>query len=247
MGLLAALQFLTVVPIKCNFTNQEIGRSSTYFPVVGLFIGLVLLGLNYILKLILPPALVNLLLLSVLVVVSGGLHLDGLADTMDGMAGHRTPDRRLEIMRDSRIGGFGAIALVLVLLVEYVFLNSIQGNWFLYSLVLAPVLSRWAMVSSIFAHPYARSEGLGKAFKQVVNWQQFWIATLISVIVAVGLFRVAGMVVMAFTWLIFTLVAFYFRGRLKGLTGDTYGAINEIAFIAVLVIVNVLSYKGWLL
>jgi adenosylcobinamide-GDP ribazoletransferase len=246
-GLLAALQFLTLWPIKRGFSSLEIGRSTAYFPIIGFLLGLILMGLYYLLKLILPLDLVIVLLLAALVVMSGGLHLDGLADTLDGMAGHRTPERRLEIMRDSRIGGFGAMGLVLFLLIEYIALNSVQARWVPFTLLLAPVMSRWAMVNSIFAYPYARREGLGKAFKEAVNWQQFWIATVIALAVAAGLFRLAGLVVMAFTWLAFTLAAIYFRGQLKGLTGDTYGAINEIAFIASLLAIDALAYKGWLL
>jgi adenosylcobinamide-GDP ribazoletransferase len=246
VGLLAALQFLTLWPIKRGFTSQEIGHSSAYFPVIGLLLGSILMGLNYLLNFLLPPALVKILLLGALVLMSGGLHLDGLADTLDGMAGHRTPERRLEIMRDSRIGGFGAMGLVLFLLIEYVALNSVQAKWLPFALLLAPVLSRWAVVNALFAYPYARPDGLGKAFKEAVNWQQFWIATLIATAVAVGLFRLAGLVVMAFTWLVFTLTALYFRRQIKGLTGDTYGAINEIAFIGALVAMDALTYKGWL-
>ena len=105
MEFLAALQFLTILPVKRNFTSEQIGRAAVWFPVVGLIIGAILFGLHYVLKLLLPSGVVNGLLLAALVLLSGGLHLDGLADTIDGLAGHRTPERRLEIMRDSHIGG----------------------------------------------------------------------------------------------------------------------------------------------
>ena len=105
MELLAALQFLTILPVKRNFTSEQMGRSTVCFPVVGLIIGAILLGLHYVLIFCCLRLLLMRLLLTVLVVLSGGLHLDGLADTIDGLAGHRTPERRLEIMRDSRIGG----------------------------------------------------------------------------------------------------------------------------------------------
>jgi adenosylcobinamide-GDP ribazoletransferase len=246
-GFLAALQFLTIVPIKRGFTSHEIGQSSAFFPVVGIILGAVLLLLNYVLGLVLPHALVIGLLLSALVAMNGGLHLDGLADTLDGMAGHRTPERRLEIMRDSRIGGFGAVGLILVLLIEYLCLVNLPGKWLPFSLLLAPTLSRWAMVNAIFVYPYARPEGLGSSFKRGASSAVFWIATLIAIAAAVGLFRVAGLVVMAFSWLCFTLAALYFQNQIKGLTGDTYGAINEIALIGALLMLNVLSYKGWLL
>ena len=247
MGLLAAIQFLTILPVKRNFTSEQIGCSTAYFPVVGIIIGLILFGLHYVLNLFLPASLVNILLLAGLVVLSGGLHLDGLVDTIDGMAGHRTPERRLEIMHDSRIGGIGAVGLVLFLIIEYVSLNNVPEKWMPYTLLLAPTVSRWAMVNSIFTCPYARATGLGKAFKQVISWQAFLLATLVALLLAVVLFRVAGLVIMASAWLTITLAALYFKRQLHGLTGDTYGAINEIALTAVLLAINALTFKHWLL
>lgn len=247
MGLLAAFQFLTLLPIKRSFTAEQVGRSSVYFPIVGLVIGLVLAGLDWGLGIILPAAVVNVLLVTALAVLSGGLHLDGLADTLDGMAGHRTPEERLAIMKDSRIGGFGAIGIALFLLVEYVTLNSIPGAVKMPVLILAPVLSRWAMVNSIFVYPYARPAGLGKAFKGAVTLRYFIIATLVSLALAAVLFRWAGLIIMAGTWLVVTLMALYCKNRLKGLTGDTYGAINEVSLVVALFITLLLAHNHWLL
>ena len=247
MGLLAALQFLTILPIKRDFTSEQIGRATAWFPVVGLIIGAILGGLHYLLDLFLPAALVNGLLLAVLVVLSGGLHLDGLADTVDGLAGHRTPERRLEIMHDSRIGAIGAVGLFLFLIIEYIALISIPDRYLAFTFLLAPTVSRWSMVYAIFSYPYARPEGLGKAFKQGVRWQEFLIATFVAVVLAVILFQIAGLVIVVITLLIVTLAALYFKRQLRGLTGDTYGAINEIAFIAVLLTINMLIFNHWLL
>lgn len=244
---MAAFQFLTLLPIKRDFSAEQVGRSSVYFPIVGLVIGLVLVGLDWGLGFILPAAVVNVLLVAALAIFSGGLHLDGLADTLDGMAAHRTPDERLTIMKDSRIGGFGAIGLALFLLIEYVTLNNIPATVKMQVLILAPVLSRWAMVNSIFVYPYARPDGLGKAFKDAVNMRHFIIATLVSLALTSVLFRWAGIIIIVGTWLIVTLIALHFKNRLRGLTGDTYGAINEISFVAVLMITLLLTYNNWLL
>jgi len=245
LELLAAFQFLTLLPIKRSFSAEQVGRSTVYFPVVGLLIGLVLAGLSYGLSLILPEAVVNVLLVAALALMSGGLHLDGLADTMDGLAGHRTPEQRLEIMRDSRIGGFGAIGLAIFLLIEYVLLNNLPNDEKLFALILAPALSRWAMVNAIFVYPYARPAGLGKAFKDAVNWRQFALATLIALILTLVFFRLAGLVILAGMWIIITLLAGYFKHQLKGLTGDTYGAINEAAVASVFLVVIVLAHNHW--
>jgi adenosylcobinamide-GDP ribazoletransferase len=247
LGFLAAFQFLTLLPIKRNFTMEQIGRATAYFPIVGLVIGLILAGINYALSLILPSAMVNVLLIASLAILSGALHLDGLADTLDGMAGHRTAEARLDIMRDSRIGGFGAIGVALFLLVEYVTLNAIPENVKLYTLILAPMLSRWAMVNAIFVYPYARPSGLGRVFKDNVKWWQFGIATVVSLILAVVLFKVAGVVIMAGAWVIVTILAIYLKRQLKGLTGDTYGALNEVAILSVFLIITMLAFKHWLI
>jgi adenosylcobinamide-GDP ribazoletransferase len=247
LSLLAAFQFLTILPVKRSFTSKQVGRASAYFPVVGAVIGLALAGINYLLRLILPEEVVNVILIALLAVFSGGLHLDGLADTMDGIAGHRTPEKRLEIMRDSRIGGFAAIGVALFLLMEFVSLNSIPGNLMLAALIVAPTLSRWAMVNAIFVYPYARPSGLGKAFKEAVSWRQFVIATVVSLIPAVVLFKVAGVVIMAGVWIAVTLAAICLKRQLRGLTGDTYGALNELATIIAFLLITMLAFKHWLI
>ena len=247
MSFLAALQFLTILPIKRSFTAVQVGRSSASFPLVGLLIGLFLAGLSLILYRILPGSVVNIFLVVGLTVCSGALHLDGLVDTLDGIAGHRTPERRLEIMRDSRIGGFGAIGIALFLIIEYVLLNSTGGSHHLFALILSPVLSRWAMVNTIFVYPYARKEGLGKVYKQSVGWQQFVVATIIAIGISLLLFRWAGIIILFGVWIIINLLAMFLKSRLNGLTGDTYGAINEIGTISVFLLVILLDYNHWLI
>jgi len=235
------------LPIKRSFTVEQIGKATVYFPVVGIIIGFILLGLDRLFSLILPPGIVNVLLIAFLAVITGGLHLDGLADTLDGMAGHRTPGERLEIMRDSRIGGLGAVGIALVLLMQYVLLNNITPALRFPVLVLAPTLSRWAMVNAIFVYPYARPSGLGKAFKDGLIGLQYALATVITLMMAIILFKISGVVIMVGCWVIADLTSLYFKHKLGGLTGDTYGAINEFTMLAVMLIVNILAFKHWLI
>lgn len=246
MGFLAALQFLTIIPVKRGFTAEQIGRATGYFPIVGLIIGGILVGLNYVLGMLLPSSVVNMLLLVSLAMLSGGLHLDGLVDTCDGIAGHRTPEERWEVMRDSRAGGFGVIGACLLLLAKYVALNSIPQSEMTFTLVTAPVISRWAMVFVIFAYPYARPSGLGKAFKESTGWQQFAMASVVMSIIVLGLWQIAGLVIISVILLLTALTAFYLKRKLAGLTGDTYGAINEITETAVFILASLLAYKHWL-
>ena len=249
MRFLAALQFLTTIPIpwRREFSPEELGRSAGYFPVIGLIIGLILVGLNWLFGLILPSAVVNALLIVSLVVISGALHLDGFVDTCDGIAGHKPTEDRWQVMHDSRAGGFGIVGVVLLLLVKYVSLNSIPEPFLMMALVLMPVISRWAMVYAIFAYPYAKPSGLGKVFKQGTSWPRFTMATLIALVVVVALALLAGLAIifiMFLTWVMTVAMAAYFKSKFSGLTGDTYGAINELAEVGVLIFITLLVRVG---
>jgi adenosylcobinamide-GDP ribazoletransferase len=252
---LAALSFLTIIPVphRREANPEEVGRSIGYFPVVGVIIGLILAGLNWLLGRFLPLAVVNGLLIVSLVVISGALHLDGFVDTCDGIAGHKTVEDRWRIMHDSRAGAFGVVGAFLLLLVKYVSLSSVPENLMMATLVLMPVVSRWTMVYAVFAYPYARPEGLGTVFKQGANWQRFAIATIITLAIAIGLarlanvayFYLAGLAIMLGIWIIIMAMATYLKRKFSGLTGDTYGAINEVAEVGVLILVCLLAHNQW--
>ena len=209
MRFFAALSFLTSIPLPGlrEVRPEEVGRSTVYFPVVGAVIGLILAGLSLLFGLFLPASVVNGLLLVSLVIISGALHLDGFIDTCDGIAGHKTVEDRWDIMHDSRAGAFGIVGVFLLLLVKYVSLNSVPESLLMATLVLMPVLSRWAMVYAIFAYPYARPSGLGKVFKQGTNWQMFTIATLIALAITGVLARLAGLAIIFGVWVIIVAVS----------------------------------------
>ncbi|MFC2022802.1 adenosylcobinamide-GDP ribazoletransferase [Chloroflexota bacterium] len=246
MRFLAALQFLTIIPWKWSVDPGEAGRSTGYFPVIGAIIGAILVGLHYLLGWLLPPPVVNVLLVVAMVIVTGALHLDGLVDTCDGLGSAKTPEDRWQVMHDSRAGGFGVIGAGCLLLTKYVVLNSVPPGLMMATLVLMPVVSRWTMVYAIAAYPYARPSGLGKLFKQGTDRWQLVLATVVALAVAVALFKLWGLVIMFGVWVIIALVAGYLKRRFAGLTGDTYGAINEVAEVGVLLIISLLAYKDWL-
>ncbi len=256
MSFIAALKFLTIIrlPLRREASPQELGRSIIYFPIIGIIIGITLAVLNWLLGMVLPSSVVNALLIAWMVVISGGLHLDGFADTCDGIGGQKPVEARLQVMRDSRVGGFGVIGIALLLLVKYVSLNSIPPSSFMVTLIFMPVISRWLMVYAVFAYPYARPSGLGTVFKKEVNPLKFAIATLITLVVAMGLTAwlknayssLAGLAIMGGTWVIIVAIAAYFKRKFAGLTGDTYGAINEMAEVLVLILVSLLANNQWL-
>lgn len=243
-----ALKFLTIIPLpwQREVSPEEVGRSIGYFPLVGIIIGLILAGLNWLLSLLLPAAVVNALLIISLAVISGALHLDGFVDTCDGIAGHKTPEERWQVMHDSRAGAFGIVGVVLLLLVKYISLNNIPEPLMVVTLLLMPVLSRWAMVYAVFAYPYARPSGLGKVFKEGASWPRLVIATLIALAVSISLAQLAGLAIMLAIWVIVIAMAAYLKRKFSGLTGDTYGAINESAEVGVLIVVLLLAHNQWL-
>jgi adenosylcobinamide-GDP ribazoletransferase len=241
LSFFAALQFLTSIPIPWRRMVSPEAKSTAYFPVVGLIIGLMLAVLNWLLSFVLPAAVVNALLLAALVIITGALHLDGFADTCDGIAGHKSVEERWRVMRDSHTGAFGVIGVVLLLLVKYVTLNSIPETFMTATLIFMPVVSRWAMVYAVFAYPYARPSGLGTAFKQSTRWPQLTAATLTTLVVATALFplfSIMGFLLLFGIWLVTVIFSIYLKRKFAGLTGDNYGAINEVAEAMALVLAS---------
>ena len=252
MKFLAALKFLTILPLSSKRADslEEIMGSVVYYPVVGLIIGLILVGLNWLFGFLFPQPVTNGLLIVSLVIISGALHLDGFIDTCDGIAGHKPVEARWQVMHDSRTGAFGVVGAVLLLLVKYASLNSIPPGLIWPALIMMPVVSRWMMVYAIFAYPYARPEGLGKAIKPGATWFTFGAATLITLIIGLGMvwigLYVTAIIIMLGVWVIIVLAATFFKKMFAGLTGDTYGAINEIAELSVLLFVILLAHNHWL-
>jgi len=237
MSFWAALQFLTIfpTPVRHGVSAKTYGQSLTYFPLIGLILGAILLGLYYGLSLILPPAVVTALLITALVILTGAHHVDGFIDTCDSVFTGKSKKERLAIMSDTRVGAFGIVGAILLLLLKYVSLLSV--SLLLPALLLMPTLSRWTMVSMMFTFPYARRSGMGLPFKLGATWQRLAVATVIALVVAVVLLRWWGLVLMAVLWLIAFGIAGFFRSRLGGLTGDNYGAINEISEVLVLLLI----------
>jgi adenosylcobinamide-GDP ribazoletransferase len=220
------------------------GRSLAFFPLVGLVIGGFLYGLDRLLELAFPLFLVNILLIVALVVVTRALHLDGFVDTCDGLAGGGSPEARLQIMRDSRVGAFGVIGACCLILLQYVALTVLPGQQRLAALVLMPAVARWTMVCAVFVFPYARrGQGLGASFKEGAGWPALALATAITLGACFGLLRLDGLAVMAGAWAISLALAAYLSSKLGGLTGDTYGAINEVVEAAALILIPLVTWS----
>ena len=232
--LLAAFQFLTTFPavIRRAFTAQELGRAVGYFPVVGVALGSVLYGLGSGLQLIFPVQVVAVFILAAWLLLTRALHFDGFLDSCDGLFGGFTPERRLEIMRDSRVGAFGVAGGGMLLLAKYAAIISIPH---LSGLLLAPVFGRWAVSIAVFAFPYAREKGLGRDMKDNVHWPQVILATIVSVLTAWLVAGWMGLLAFALAGAVLWLGAGFILRRIPGLTGDSYGALCELIELVILI------------
>lgn len=241
-----ALTFLTILPWPRQGLagSGDLARSMFWFPWVGALLGLIYWGAWAGLGQIFPAPAAAALLLALTVIITRGLHLDGLADTVDGLGGGRDPEARLRIMRDSRLGAFGAVSLILALLLKYAFFLSLgAGAGMIFFLF--PVVSRWGMVMLAFLSPYARKEGgLGQAMTLGVTGPIFLGATLgvgALTLLAAGL---PGLILMGAAGGTVALLKIYFQKKLGGVTGDVLGAANEILEILVLGGALLLGFSG---
>ena len=242
---LVALQFLTRLPVPSarDFQPVWLGESLRYFPLVGGLVGLVNVGVWWLSSLWFPATVAVGLMLAASLLVTGAFHEDGFADTCDGLGGGSTRERALAIMKDSRIGAYGAIGLVVLLGLKWSALLAVPTAAFALTVVTAHVVSRWCAIGLVWALPYARTDGEGKsvAFDGGLSAAQWLLSGAIGVtalaVPAIG----SGMSAMTATAAAVgfaaaaasTLVAaLYFRQRIGGYTGDCLGAVQQVSELA---------------
>lgn len=241
-----ATQFLTVLPVNpgVEVDGELLARSMSCFPLVGLLLGTIDLGAYALLSRVLPPEPTAAIVLLVSLSVTGGLHLDGLADTSDGVFSGRTRERMLEIMRDSRVGSFGVMAIAAFLLVRYSFLSSALQCEAAWALLAPPVLARVAPVLAAWRCDYARSgQGSGRSYTEHVNGWTLAGAVAIAAAVMATLGLGTGrwdmaLGVPAIGWGVSWAYNRYIVRKVGGVTGDTFGAllcIGELACLAAVV------------
>jgi cobalamin 5'-phosphate synthase/cobalamin synthase len=256
-ALLAAFQFLTrlPIPVRFEYTETVCRRSVIFYPLVGAVIGLLLSLAGAGLLHIVPALPAAVILLVLWVALTGGLHLDGLMDTADGILSHRPREQMLEIMKDSRVGAMGVIVCVLQLLMKFALLYSLlsSNQWPSASILLlaVPIWSRWFMAVGIQGWPYARRESGMGSFYQGVGRKHVYAGLVLGIVLTAALIgmgtnlaadlpneklpllglELAWPYIAAFPLLTFCCgygIAAYLAHKLGGLTGDTYGALNEL-------------------
>ena len=230
-----ALQFLTIFPIKIkqDIKEKDFGKSLIFFPLVGVIIGLILAGFNFIF-IFLPKPVVCSLVLIISVFISGGLHLDGFADTCDAFYGQNSKQKILEIMRDSRIGVMGSVGVVCLLLLKFNLILSIPENILWKSLILMTAFSRWSIVWSCYISNYSRTEGKAKYFIEYNSKREFILGLILVITLFFIFFQSKGLILFAGFFIFINLLVYFFNKKIDGMTGDTIGAVNEISEVLVL-------------
>jgi adenosylcobinamide-GDP ribazoletransferase len=239
---LFAWHFLTAIPLSRHHhepTAMELASSMAWYSTVGLLIGGTLALADTVLTKLFALEVVNVLLIVLLIAFTRGLHQDGLADTLDGIAGGRTPADRLSIMRDPRIGAIGATGLFLSLILRYAALMALPHSLRVPALVCMPALGRWAMVTLAWLSPYARTEG-GLAAPFLVHLSLLHVlgSTFVLASALVLMLGVSGTVaILVGGSAVVVAVQVGCRTLFGGITGDTLGATNELVEIQFLLVV----------
>jgi len=235
-----AISFLTILPIidQRPASEDTVAASFAWFPIVGFLLGVALCAEDWILAHVFAQVIRSVLIVISLTVITGAVHLDGLADTADALGAGRDRDRALDILRDSRVGTFGASAIFFDLTLKILALSTLAGTRRYAALIIAPTLARFAMVMVGIGIPYLRESGAGTAFlnSQSMGWRRrvAVIFLIIDCAILLSPFRTVGALAVSFALLIAFLMHLFYKRWLGGVTGDLIGACGEVIEIAVL-------------
>lgn len=224
--LLYAIAFLTRIPVPVRLDSRDRARSTGYYPLVGLLIGLVIGAFDGLIAVHFPPLVRAVLVTASWVFVTGGLHLDGLMDTFDGLGSHREPERILTIMKDSRVGAMGVLAAILILLLKIAALVSLAPS-LVSSVVAAAVSARTAVLIAIAGWPYRREEGMGTGMREGLTPLRLAFALASGILLTFIVRGGDGVLCLAIGAALVGLAGHSVARRLGGLTGDVYGAMIE--------------------
>ena len=240
---LVGLQFLTRIRIvrQTVWTAEDFGRSTRFFPLVGLVLGICYALAAWILISVLGMrALTAALLLTLPLLLTGGLHADGFMDTADGVFSGRERERKLEIMKDSRVGSFGVVAFVLLMFLQFALLLDMSPPLLVPVFFVMPIIGRMAMVLAVSCFPYARADGMGKTFADMADRRTVAIAAVTTsvLVIPIGLLATLALVI----GIVFSLLfCRWMTAILGGVTGDVYGAATVLTETIVLVVFSLVS------
>ncbi len=232
MDFLRALGFLTILPCpRLESTPEDLGRSSGWFPLAGALLGVLLAAAHAGLSLFLPPLAAAAFAAVLWAFLTRGLHLDGLADTFDGIGGGYSRDSRLAIMKDSRLGTFGGIAVASALVLKISLLAGTGRTAALQALFISPLLGRWAILFALRLFPSARPGGMGDLFRKGCSTRCLLLGTAAALLLAPLAGGMTGILLLPLVPLFALLFSWWLASLLGGLTGDSYGAVCEMTEI----------------
>ena len=243
---LVGLQFLTRIHIarQTVWTAEDFGRSTRFFPLVGLVLGICYALAAWLLVYFIGMRTLTAVLLLILpLLLTGGLHADGFMDTADGVFSGRERERKLEIMKDSRVGSFGVVSFVLLMFLQFALLLDMHPFLLVPALFIMPIIGRMAMVLAIACFPYARADGMGKTFADMADRKTIVTASVMTVVFVLPCGLLASVALML--GVLFAL--FFCRAMtttLGGVTGDIYGAVTVLTETLVLAIFSLASINS---
>ncbi len=237
---LIAIQFLTIIPLpfQIRWEKDDLARSMSLFPLAGLTIGAILAGLNWMIAPYLARPLADALLITALAIITGALHLDGLADVCDGIAARGSRERFMEIMKDSRVGAVGVVGVVLGLLLKWQAMIAVPIEIKWQALLLFPVITRFCQVQSIVFGRNARQDGLGSVLVSGAGKTQFVVAAVLTLAASWFLLGINGLIVLAAAMISTALIQAWFTAKIGGITGDVIGCTSELNEILILILLS---------
>lgn len=235
-----AIQFLTIIPLpfQLRWEKDDLARSMSLFPLAGLTIGAILSGLNWLIAPYLARPLVDALLITALAIITGALHLDGLADVCDGIAARGSRERFMEIMKDSRVGAVGVVGVVLGLLLKWQAMIAVPVEIKWQALLFFPAITRFCQVQSIVFGRNTRQDGLGSVLVSGAGKTQFAIAAVLALASSWLLLGISGIVVLAAAMISTALIQAWFTRKIGGITGDVIGCTSELNEILILILLS---------
>ena len=231
--LIILIQFMTRIPVFVNveYDEEKLGKSIKYFPLVGAIIGIFLYGINILAgKITVNRQIAAIIIIIAEIFITGLIHIDGLADTADGLFSYAEKEKILEIMKDPRVGTNGAVALILYFMTKVILLSEIRPEY----IILYPVISRLSTSINAGLGEYARKNGMSNGIIGKNGKKEAGISIIITMILSFIILKVKGLIILIFAILFILLLMKGVKRKIGGITGDTMGASLELTSILVL-------------
>ncbi len=225
-----------------DLKEDNYSKSTVFFPIVGVIIGGILAIFNTIISQFMPPMLSAIFLVVVWIFITGALHLDGFADTIDGFCASNDRAEILRVMSDTITGQKAVVAIVMLLLLKCTIIQSIEEDIKTAMFLLTPTISRYLMILTMKISKPARNDGLGKLFIGRIGCAEFIVASFITILLVclISIFlpdKISGILAFGIAGIITWCFIHYSNRKIGGMTGDTLGAINEIAEVVILLVI----------